>query len=309
MNKHVINSLSEYNFNYEGNYGYGNIAGYEVNVYNNPLSVGPVFYFSTYLSDQKKNDFIIKASAYKSSFVIFDKFNFGVGVQVGAATGGAYEKKFKELLPKILEILEELEAPKSDICPQTGEVLDMVDSKLVTVFEHVKIRLSNKAVLDINEAIKEDNNEFENAPNNYLKGFAGIVIGGIAGVAATVIFSLIGYVTAISSIISVLLGVFLYEKFGGKKNKVMIIMSLLTTLVMILGALIIMYVIVANTACIVMGVDYKGLKAFFYRMEAAEGFKSSFFLDLGLNALFIIIGEAFTISRLVKSVKRPTNLG
>ena len=47
MNKHIINSLSEYNYTFDKNYGYGFIYGYEANVYNNPMATGQIFMFST----------------------------------------------------------------------------------------------------------------------------------------------------------------------------------------------------------------------------------------------------------------------
>ena len=45
MNKHIINALSKYDFTFEKNNGYGHIDGYEVNVINNPLATGPVFFW------------------------------------------------------------------------------------------------------------------------------------------------------------------------------------------------------------------------------------------------------------------------
>ena len=59
MQKYVTNALANYNFVYSGNYGYGRIDGYEVNVYNNPMDTGPIFLFSTYLSQMQKNEFIV----------------------------------------------------------------------------------------------------------------------------------------------------------------------------------------------------------------------------------------------------------
>ena len=46
MNKHIVNSLKNYEFTYDKNNGYGFINGYEVNVFDNAMSVGPLFLFS-----------------------------------------------------------------------------------------------------------------------------------------------------------------------------------------------------------------------------------------------------------------------
>ena len=292
MNKHIVNALSKYDFTFEKNSGYGHIDGYEVNVINNPLATGPVFFFSTFLSAAKKNDFIIKLNEKKIKLVQSQAFDYGVAVLIGAITAGAFEKKLPEVLPQIIEILTELEAPKGDICPQSGEELTDEKAKVETV----------------NATVEQANENFEESPNNYLKGFGGILIGAVVGVIVTIVFALLGYVTALASFVSVALGVFLYKKFGGKQNYVMIVMSLLTTLIVILVALVGIYVIVANKAAIEAGSDLRGFKALVHCLEYSEQFKKTFYTDLGLNALFIFVGEALSIYSLVKMIKRPKKI-
>ena len=69
MNKHIVEALSSYNFTIDKQNAYGNIDGYEVNVVDNPLNTGPVFVFSTFLSQSKKNDFVIKLNQLKLRLV------------------------------------------------------------------------------------------------------------------------------------------------------------------------------------------------------------------------------------------------
>lgn len=64
MNKHIVNGLSKYNFEFDKNHGYGFIDDYEVNVFNNSLAGGPFFVFLTYLSEAQKNEFIKKMKSY-----------------------------------------------------------------------------------------------------------------------------------------------------------------------------------------------------------------------------------------------------
>ena len=307
MNKHIINALSKYDFTFEKNNGYGHIDGYEVNVINNPLATGPVFFFSTFLSAAKKNDFIIKLNEKKIKLVQSQAFDYGVAVLIGAITAGAFEKKLPEVLPQIIEILTELEAPKGDICPQSGEELTDEKAKVIP-YLGIKVRMTNQAVETVNETVEQANENFEESPNNYLKGFGGILIGAVVGVIVTIVFALLGYVTALASFVSVALGVFLYKKFGGKQNYVMIVMSLLTTLIVILVALVGIYVIVANKAAIEAGSDLRGFKALVHCLEYSEQFKKTFYTDLGLNALFIFVGEALSIYSLVKMIKRPKKI-
>ena len=309
MNKHIVNALSNYEFTYDKNYGYGFINDYEVNVFDNIMAGGPVFIFSTFLSQTKKNDFILKMNARKISLVQTQAFDFGVMVMIGSMTAKSFEKKFAEVLPIILDILESLEAPKRDICPQSGEKIDEQECKTIVLpGSKIKIRLSNNAVATVNSNIEKSNDDYQNAPNNYLKGFGGIMIGALAGLALTVVFSLMGFITAIAPMASILLGVFLYKKFGGKPSYVMIVMSFVTTLVVILGALTLMYVVVANKAVAQAGLEYRGFEALIYCIKNVPEFQRQFNLDLALNGFFILLAEGFSIYRLIRMIQRPKKL-
>ena len=278
MNKHIVNALKEYDFNFEKNNGYGFINGYEVNVVNNPMAMGPVFFFSTFLPQTKKNDFVMELNNRKISLLQCAPFDFGVAIMIGAMTAGTFEKKFPDVLATILEILEKLEAPKKDICPQSGENLEEVESKVIAIQGGgVKIRLSAKAVETVNSIIDK-------------------------------IFSLAGIITAFSSIVSIFLGIFLYKKFGGKPNGVMIFMSFVTTLIVLLGAVFLAYVMAANLACAEAGVDLKGIPALNLCLEKVPEFRTTFIGDMALNGLFILLGEGFSIFRLSQMIRRPKNI-
>lgn len=309
MNQHIINALSNYDFKWEKNSGYGHIDGYEVNVFLNKMAAGPVFTFSTFLPQTKKNDFMVQINSRGFKLVQTNCFDYGVMVMVGAMTAGGFEKKITEVLPVIIETLNSLEAPKSDICPQSGEVLDEVESNMITIPDsQVQIRLSNKAIEAVNSNIAKSNEEFDNAPNNYAKGFVGIAIGALAGVAVTVIMALIGYVTALSAWVSIFLGITLYKKFGGKPNKMMIVMSFATTTVFILGSLFLMYVIVSKAAAVQAGVDMSGFEALSYCLDNSEELRRLFTADILLTAFFILLAQGFSIYSLRKMIKRPKNI-
>lgn len=301
--------MEKYDLKIEKNTAYGHISGYEVNVVVDPMKNGPLFIFSTYLSQAQKNQFITKMNAFKISLVQSTSFDFGVAVLIGAFTAKGFAKKFDDTLTKILSTLESLNAPKCDYCPQSGVEITEENSKLITLPDsNVKIKLSLDAVSTYNSQISKANEDFENAPNNYLKGFFGILLGAIAGVILTFVFAYFHYVAAISSIVSIALGTFLYSKFGGKKDWVMITMSFFTTAILILSSIFVAYFIAAINACKEAGFDYTGLEAFKYVYANVGEFKRSLFIDLGLNGLFILIGEGLMISSLIHSIKRPKNI-
>ena len=295
MNKHVINALSSYEFTYEKYTAYGQIDGYEVNVLCRPLDIGPILIFSTYISLEKKNAFINRIKSKRFSMVSASALEFGVVVTIGVMTPGGVEKKFKEVLPVILSLLDEFEAPKKEVCPLSGIEMDDLNSKLLT----------NDAIANVNNQIEKINEEYEEAPNNYLKGVGGLLIGALVGVLLTIGLGLLGYITAFASFISIILGTFLYSKFGGKQNKMMILMSFAITTISILLAVFVIYIIQANNLMRDADLSYRGMDAFKYSMANSEQFKRAFLLDLGLNLVFIIIGIVVSFFTLKKMIKRP----
>lgn len=310
MNKHVVNALSKYNFNFDGNYGYGFINDYEVNVLNIPANLGPIFFISTFLSQSQKNDFMMKVNALNIKLVKANSFEYGVAVMVGSITGRAFEAKFEETMPKVFEILSYLEAPRKDICPQSGEMLQEYDSRTIVIPDsNIKITLSNNAINTINSYIEKSNEDFVNMPNNYLKGLAGLAIGAIVGVVLMVGFWYLGYVTTLAPLVSIFLGVFLYKNFGGKQNWVMIAMSFVITLIFILGTFVLIYAISARNATLEAGYSFLNFfESLKFSLDNAPEFKRFFFTDLLLNAIFILAAEGISIFSLVKSIKRPKNI-
>ena len=308
MNKHITNVLAKYDFTFNENYGYGHINDYEVNVVNYPSSIGPSFFISTYLTQAQKNDFILRVNALKISMLVPQAFDYGVVVMIGAMTGKRFEVKFDDTMAKIMQILDELEAKKKDICPQSGEILNEDSRTIVVPGSKLKVLLSNNAIATINSNIEKSNEVFENAPNNYLKGLGGIAIGALAGVALTILFWYVGFVTTLAPLVSIILGIFLYKKFGGKANWVMILLSFVVTLVFILGAFTLVYAIGAKNACDEAGYTYSLFEALGFCLDFSEEFRRQFYLDLALNAAFILLAEGFSIYGLIKSIKRPKNI-
>ena len=312
MNKHIVNALQKYQFEFNNNWGYGKINGYEVNVINLATATGPMFWFSTNLTLEKKWLFVEKMKNYKISLLMPSYFEFGVMVMIGALTGGTFEKKFDGVLEKILSTLALLDAPKSEICPSSGIELTEDNSSFSNVNLSngltIKIRLTNEAVEKVNNLITQVNEEFKSAPNNYLKGFMGIVLGAIAGVIATIIFSYIGIVSALSAFISIFLGVFLYKKFGGKPNWVMIVMAFVTTIVFILGYIVLSYMMFSTSHVAEMGLNLSGFDALKYCLQEYEELASAFRSDIIFNLIFCLIGVFASAFSLIRSINRPKNI-
>ena len=314
MNKYIEEAFKDYGFEFGKYSGYGHIEGYEVNVLTTlPFSIT----FSTFLSQTKKNEFILKVNNLRMPMLQAHCFDYGVGIAIKMRYSFKNLKaRLSEILPEVLKILEELEAPKSDICPQSGEPLNDENSKSLIAMQvqgvygllGVKIRLSNSAIETVNNSIDKSNEDFKNAPNNYAKGFVGILAGALVGGAITFLLGMLGYITFIAPVVSIFLGVFLYKKFGGKPNAMMIVMSFVTTLVIISGALFLGYMVMASNACAEIGRSERGIEALKLLNDFNPELQRSITIDLVLNALFVIGAEGFSIAQLVRMVRRPKNL-
>jgi len=307
MNKKIMEVFNEYGFTYDGNYGHGFINEYEVNLFNLDTNLGPILMISTYLSQVNKSLFNSKINALKIKMLSTIDYPYGVAVMIGAVTAGAFLKNAKGELDQIFEVLESLEAPKKDICPVSGEELTFDNSREVND-KGLIVRITNDAIEAINNNIEEENKEFEQADNNYLKGFLGVVIGGVAGVVAAYIFSLLGLISSLSSCLSIWLGTLLYKKFGGKPNIVMVIMSFAVTILFMIGYTIFNYNGIALTLIEGLELHVTDGQAFNYCMNNFEEFSSAFESDLISTIIFSLIGTFVFSFNVIKSIKRPTKL-
>ena len=132
---------------------------------------------------------------------------------------------------------------------------------------------------------------------NVLLGIVGGLIGSLAGVAAIVLLSRVGFVASIAGLVMAICTIKLYEKFAGSISKKGIIICIVITLLMTLLA--------ENLAFawqVVRELDAQGYKGDFFDIffnlykYMSEGYfnNSTYFTNLGLVYLFNVIG-AFSL--------------
>lgn len=165
------------------------------------------------------------------------------------------------------------------------------------------MHLHPACVANINAVIEAENKDFANAPNNYLRGFLGALIGGVVGAVIAIVLNLVGFISSIAAVVSVVLGCFLYQKFHGKPNKMMLVIVSITTVVCMVLSVFAIYVVVAGVAAIQEGVNISAMEAFTICMQAPE-FARMFYLDLALILVFSAIGIGVQIAAAAKSIKR-----
>lgn len=302
MNKNIKEYFTNKGLIIEKDKGYGIIEGYETNLISQAYGQNPVLlHISTYVLDETKGKIIAEINNMNVKMLNVFFTEYGLAVSITDMTIKKLLNRLDKILDSIYAILKDYGALQKEYCPLCGNILSE-NSKTYNI-DGLSMVLDTDCVEKINEAIEQDNKNFENAPNNYLKGFAGTIIGSIVGAISFVVLYLMGFISGISAFISVLLGTHLYKKFGGKPNKVMILLTVVSTIVVLLLTVFVLYVVMANGLVQENGFTSNGIKAF-NDMMTIETFKKSFINDMIMTIIFTLIGIVYDVIDLNKSVKR-----
>lgn len=287
---------------------YGRYDGFEINaVLATRNSVAPVaLHFSFYADDMHKEAIVARIRRLKiKGLTVCNATAYGVTIGLHDAWSiGRILKRLEVALPQITATLRDGGALGVGYCPFCGE-----QSENCRIFdiEGMSISLDPDCALKINAQIENENEEFKNAPGNYGRGFLGALVGALGGAAVAAILYYIGYISSLSAFLAVILGATLYAKFGGKRDKVMVIIVAATSVVTMLATVFGYYLVMAGMVAAEAGVDISTLEAFSLLMQDAE-WARAFWSDFVMMLLFSAIGVVFQTIALAKSVKRPTGI-
>lgn len=308
MNKKFAEFFKGYGMEISGNSAYGVVNGYEtnavLNVMNNnyPLRLHISFYAS---DEQKKNiQTALRNAAIK--YCTYQLTQYGLMLGLNDMTTGRLLKRLPSVFDTVYGIVDENGGLGEGSCPVCGNALDAEHSKRRNV-EGLTLTIDDTCVEQLNAVIDAENEDFKNAPNNYLLGFCGALIGAIVGTGIAVALFAVGFISSLSAIISVLLGAFLFEKFHGKPDKIMIIIVAATTLVFMLTSVPVIYIVDSGIAAKDVGLDMSAIEAFKLVMQDSE-VSRAFYLDLAMAFVFSALGIGVEIAYLMRRIKRNKNI-
>lgn len=303
MNKKLQESFSQAGITFVKNRGYGVVHGFETNVIFSNLNP-IVIHFSCYATDDQKRNVLQALAGEKIKFTQFSFSKFGLLLTINDWTAGTLAKRLLSVLETICNTLTSNGALGIGHCPVCGSALDFEQCKKCDV-EGMSISIDNACVENINGLIDEENKAIDEAPNNYLRGFAGAFIGGLAGVALAVIFYVIGFISAISAFVAFFVGELLYRKFGGKPNAMMIVILSCTVFVMMILSVVGTYFVAAAMGASKVNM---GTIEYFKLCMQDEEIRRGFVMDLVLTVVFTILGCAYEIYMLWKRIRRQKNI-
>ena len=309
MNKAVARFLTEQGLTVSGNTAYGEVGGYEVNASLHTMTGGSTplhIHFSCFTTPEQKD-------AIKEAFVATGLFGIALlgwtplGVTIGSKlpTLKKFAQRLADALRQLPQILSANGALGLGYCPACGKPLSG-ESKVCHP-GGMQIKMDCACMAEINVAIRNENQTFQDAPNHYLRGFGGAALGGVVGALVAYVLFQIGFISALSVFVAFALGAFLYQKFGGKPNKGMILIVSLTSFVFMIGAVFGVYLVAISNILAEQGVDMTAIEAFRQLMENSE-FSRGFLTDLWLTVLFSVVGMVGEIIMLMRKIKRPSEI-
>ncbi len=307
MNKKLEEYCLKNGLEVKGNYAYGNMKGYEFNFFYNAMSSNaPVSFYISFYTDNNKIKILEEIKSLKIRYLIYKMDNFGIMFGLNDFTAGALMKKLDGIIDNIVTVLNDHNVKKEEYCPMCGEEHD--ETSKVGKLNDCNFKLHSRCIEELNIAIEEENQEFEEMPNNYLQGFFGALIGAAAGIVSFVILYFLGFISAISAFLSIWLGSLLYTKFGGKQNIVMVIMTSVLTIISLLLTVWLMYMLAAVGLVIVdSGMPISGMEAFKIMMTDSS-FSAAFTSDMIMTIIFTLLGAGYEFFGMLKKVKRTSKV-
>ena len=308
MNKKIKTYFEEKGFEINGNNGKGKINGHEaslkVEILNN---VAPVqLHIAFYASAEVKRDILNEIRNLKIKYLRFECDSYGIWLGMNDITVGGLMKRMDDILNQIFEVLSKHGALGYGYCPLCGDVVDIASSRQYKV-DWAYLTLDEKCVANVNAIINEENAEFNAASNNVVKGTLGALLGSLIGAVSYIIFFFIGFVSAISALLASFLGTIFYKKFGGKPNKLMIVIVTVISVASMLLTVFVLHALAAKGMLIELGYEMGMMDAFTNMMDDPE-FSSMFYSNFMMTLLFSIIGAACQIPALVKNTKRAQTI-
>lgn len=309
MNKKLEAVLLQAGFTMKGAAAYAKYKGYEMNVTYVALdNVSPVrVHVSCHTTDEAKSKVLdeFRSAAIKYAKPSFTAYGFLLGLN--DFTIGKLAGRLMQVIDFTVETLKNAGALGEEYCPVCGKELSLSEHKEY-VIDGATITADVDCIGDINKLIETENADFVNAPNNYLKGFGGALIGGLVGAALCIGIYAAGFISSISAFVAVFLGWFLYKKFGGKQNWGMIAIVSVVSIVCIVAAYLGTVIVSVGLAYNDLGLTGNYLDFFNLEMKANEEFRNAFSRELIFVIVFSLLGIAYMIFAMIKSIKRPTTI-
>lgn len=222
-------------------------------------------------------------------------------------TGFGYGKKMIAFIENSISFISAISP--ADCCPFCGEPLEGNFEKgepILAESYNVRVKVHDKCFDSFAAELADRDAAEAAAPKNYLRGAAGMLLGALVGGVLFGILYILGYIAWIAPLVSALLGSFLYGKFGGKNDKVKIIILWVITLVVIIAAFFITLVIQTNIEAAKYGLEINFVEFLKFGMQDKE-FHDAFMRDIIITAVMTVVANGYITFTIIKTQKPQTS--
>lgn len=300
MNKQFTQFLEQNGISVKQNRAYGAFKGFEAN-FLQADATSLLVRISFFAEAEQRGNIMRTLISQNTANFLAETTETGVLLRLKMKTFGKSEE-WKERLTNVIDVLNVNGALGVGYCPACGKELNFDECKKCQVDGWVTT-LCEDCTEKLNSEIRAENAAFDSLPNNYLRGFGGAVVGALIGCAMAVVLYLVGFISALSSVVAVLVGTLLYQKFGGKPNKIMLVIVSATSVALMLASTFGIYLVACKIAFDEAGANVSAMEAFVTCMNDSE-FSSSFVSDMLMTALFTAIGVGIEIFDTSKKIHR-----
>ncbi|MCI5745997.1 MAG: hypothetical protein MR270_06935 [Erysipelotrichaceae bacterium] len=287
--------------NEEGNNTlYGEIRNYQITIVGSNLIT---FYLNYQPSDEVNHEiYSILSSGKNKKFITFRFDQYGVSGTVNGMTATSAANTFIEKINQVIDVLVRNNVAGSECCSMCHEKLDF-NAKLVRVNDRY-MKLDEKCYSELSLKIENEEKTFNEAPNNYLKGTLGALIGVLIGCVAYFALYMIGFISGWIAVLAVFLADLLYVRFKGKSNNVkLVIISALSFVGMLVTCLLI-YIMIGSAIITQEGLS--NVTALEYILNDSE-LKSSLVHDMLLTVVFTALGIVIMVANIKRKNKKLHN--
>ncbi len=292
MNKYLKAFVEEFNLETQGNLQHGTINNYQgyvyIDVYGAPAYQGGIF---AHIGENKEKvtEFL---NSKKKELKLF-RFEVFENAVLFAVTGFSFKgvmENYRKVFEELTQFFTQIGALDANYCPICG---DRMDEKVLSTINGIPVYLDAKCAEEKNAIMEKREEEFKKAPNNYLKGTLGAILGGLIG--SIVWVAVVYFINVFSSFIALLIAVLAslgYDLLKGKATKVKLFVVIATTIVLSVVSMFVSYAVIAGANNVALA-----------DLLANAEVKSEFILNMILAAVFGGLGSFMAFAFIKKKVR------
>lgn len=278
---------------------YGEYKGYRVHV--RYRAMGNPACLITVVTDTKGRDKQLEKflEKNKKELKLTNYGVVGIGLMVAPQLYANIFRQIGEILDKIIRFLKKEGYPGAEICPYCGTPLgehpvDMWESD-------IPFRAHAACYERAYAAVREKEKREAELPDKKLLGSCGALLGALAGCVAFILMFIWWNFAAIAAAVGVLLGGWLYGKFGGKNSPFKVFVCAAIPLVLTYGVFLLCLVLQANTD---LGAAANAFDKIAANLAAGGQYLTMFILNAVFIAVFALVGTAYNLFSYLRSRKK-----